>query len=141
MTTVFRSINPKNNKLAKTFEAISNTALEKKIDRSYQRFRYKYSQGLEGLPRRYQKLGFLKEILEERRDELATAVVQEMGKPIGQAHGEITKSIQHLDYYMNHSDQFLAPEKLDISSGQKGVLIHQPLGPIVGKCLNLLNWC
>jgi succinate-semialdehyde dehydrogenase/glutarate-semialdehyde dehydrogenase len=73
----------------------------------------------------------LKEILEERRDELATAVVQEMGKPIAQANGEITKSIQHLDYYMNHSDQFLAPEKLDISSGQKGVLIHQPLGPIV----------
>jgi acyl-CoA reductase-like NAD-dependent aldehyde dehydrogenase len=38
-------------------------------------------------------MGFLKEILEERRDELATAVVQEMGKPIAQAQGEITKSI------------------------------------------------
>ena len=35
MSVAFRSINPKNNKLYRTFEAISNTELEGKIDRSY----------------------------------------------------------------------------------------------------------
>ena len=45
MSAVFRSINPKNNKLHRTFEAVSSKDLESLIDRSYQRFRYKYAQG------------------------------------------------------------------------------------------------
>ena len=53
MSTLFRSVNPKNNKLMRTFETISGRELDGKIDRSYQRFRYKYSQGMEGLPRRF----------------------------------------------------------------------------------------
>ena len=43
MSVTFRSINPKNNKLFRTFEAIGGNELEKHIDRSYQRFRYKYA--------------------------------------------------------------------------------------------------
>ncbi len=73
--------------------------------------------------------------MEERRDELAAAVVTEMGKPIAQAHGEISKSITQLDYYIENSDKFLQPEKLDLMSGHSGVLVHQPLGPIIGKYL------
>ena len=43
MSVAFKSINPKNNKLYRTFEAISNKEVEQVIDRSYQRFRYKYA--------------------------------------------------------------------------------------------------
>ena len=82
MSAIFRSVNPKNNKLMRTFETISGLELERKIDRAYQRFRYKYSFGMEGLPRRFQKLGYLRELLEERKDEFATMVTKEMGKPI-----------------------------------------------------------
>jgi hypothetical protein len=35
MSVIFRSINPKNNKLVKTFEAISYKELDEKIDQAY----------------------------------------------------------------------------------------------------------
>ena len=59
MSIAFRSINPKNNKLYRTFEAIGNNELEKCIERSYQRFRYKYAQGNLRLKRRFEKMTYL----------------------------------------------------------------------------------
>ena len=59
MSVVFRSVNPKNNKLYRTFEAISNKELDVKLERSYQRFRYKYAQGHTRISRRFEKLGYL----------------------------------------------------------------------------------
>ena len=43
MSILYRSVNPKNNKLLKTYETISNQAVEKHIESSYQRFRYNYT--------------------------------------------------------------------------------------------------
>jgi len=67
MSIAFRSINPKNNKLYRTFEAIGNNELEKSIERSYQRFRYKYAQGHLRLKRRFEKLTYLQQILAEKK--------------------------------------------------------------------------
>ena len=107
MSVAFRSINPKNNKLVKTYEAISSVELESKIDSAYNRYRWKHSKGHGDLSRRYQKLGFLKQILAENRTRYASLITQEMGKPIKQAEGEIDKSISHIDYYINNSTRFL----------------------------------
>lgn len=82
MSIAFRSINPKNNKLYRTFEAIGNNELEKHIDRSYQRFRYKYAQGHSRLGRRFEKMGYLQQILAENKTKYASLITQEMGKPI-----------------------------------------------------------
>ena len=82
MTSVFRSINPTSNKLFKTYETISYKELDQKIDQSYQRFRWKYAKGLEDLPRRFQKLGYVKQLLRENKERYAGLMTQEMGKPI-----------------------------------------------------------
>ena len=82
MSVAFKSINPKNNKLYRTFEAISNKEVDQVIDRSYQRFRYKYAQGNTRLNRRFEKLGYLAEILKENKPRYAELMTQEMGKPI-----------------------------------------------------------
>ena len=72
-TAAFRSINPKNNQLHRTFQAISNTDLEQQIERSYQRFRENRNQGhsSEALQNRFGKLGKLKEILGQNRSHYA----------------------------------------------------------------------
>ena len=110
MSVVFKSINPKNNKLHRTFEAISNKDLESTIERSYQRFRYKYAQGHNRLLRRFEKMGYLKQILAENKGRYAQLMTKEMGKPIAQAEGEIDKCIAHLDYYIENSSKFLEDE-------------------------------
>ena len=112
MSVTFRSINPKNNKLYRTFEAIGSNDLETYIERSYQRFRYKYAQGHTALPRRFQKLGYLADILEENKANYAGLITQEMGKPIAQATGEIDKCISHLHYYIDNASKFLEDEEL-----------------------------
>ena len=116
MSVAFRSINPKNNKLHRTFEALSNRELETVIDRSYQRFRYKYAQGHTRLSRRFEKLGYLQDILTENKAKYAALMTQEMGKPITQAEGEIDKCITHLQYYIDNSQRFLRDEELSIAN-------------------------
>jgi succinate-semialdehyde dehydrogenase/glutarate-semialdehyde dehydrogenase len=107
MSVIFKSINPKNNKLHRSFEAMPYKDLEGVIDRSYQRFRYKYAQGHSRLLRRFEKMGYLKAILAENKTHYAQLMTQEMGKPILQAEGEIDKCIGHLDYYIENSERFL----------------------------------
>ena len=107
MTTVFRSINPKNNRLLRTFEAITYKELDNTIDASYQRFRIKYSKGIEDLPRRFQKLGYVKQNLRENKTKYAQLITQEMGKPVTQSELEIEKCISHIDYYIANSTRFL----------------------------------
>jgi len=115
MSIAFKSINPKNNKLYRTFEAITHKELDETIKRSYNRFRYKYAQGHTRLDRRFEKMGYLKQILTENRDEYAALMTQEMGKPILQAEAEIDKCITHLDYYVANSQRFLDDEELKLA--------------------------
>jgi len=107
MSVTFRSINPKNNKLHRTFEAITNRELEQVVDRSYQRFRYKYAQGHSRLQRRFQKLGYLQDILRENKATYAALITQEMGKPISESEGEIDKCVAHLQWYVDNTERFL----------------------------------
>lgn len=116
MSVVFKSINPKNNLLHRTFEAIPNKKLDDVIERSYQRFRYKYAQGNSRLHRRFQKMGYLKDILRENKIKYAQLMTQEMGKPITQAEAEVDKCIAHLDYYIENSEKFLEDTELDIKN-------------------------
>lgn len=59
-------------------------------------------------------------------------MAQEMGKPIVQGEAEIDKCIQHLNYYIKNSQEFLEDENLDLSNkSHKGLITHQPLGPIL----------
>ena len=125
MSVTFRSINPKNGKLHRTFEAISNRELDAFVDRSYQRFRYKYAQGHSRLSRRFEKLGYLQEIFKENRATYAQLIVQEMGKPIAQAEGEIDKCVSHMQWYIENSERFLQDEELNIiNQAQTGIITH-----------------
>jgi acyl-CoA reductase-like NAD-dependent aldehyde dehydrogenase len=56
-----------------------------------------------------------------------------MGKPILQSLAEVDKSITHIDYYIKNSERFLADEELQLNSGHNGLIVHQPLGTILGK--------
>ena len=50
----------------------------------------------------------------ENKARYAGLMVQEMGKPIKQAEGEIDKCIAHLKYYIENTERFVADEELEI---------------------------
>jgi len=116
MSIAFRSVNPKNNKLYRTFDTISNKVLETHLENSYQRFRQEYTRGHSRLGRRFEKLSHLSQIMSANRATYAGLITQEMGKPITQAEGEIDKCISHLQYYIDNTERFMEDEQLQIAN-------------------------
>ena len=113
MSGLFRSINPKNNKLLKEFACISNTQLESKVEKSYQSYRKEFEAGtVEGMQSRFSKLAALKDILNDRKDMLCETVTSEMGKPLAQAHGEIGRALEQLDWCQANAEQHLVDQDL-----------------------------
>jgi acyl-CoA reductase-like NAD-dependent aldehyde dehydrogenase len=83
MSGLFRSINPKNNRLLKEFACISNAQLDPKIEASYQSYRKEFDVGtVEGLQDRFSKMAALRNILVDRKDLLCETTTMEMGKPL-----------------------------------------------------------
>jgi succinate-semialdehyde dehydrogenase/glutarate-semialdehyde dehydrogenase len=49
----------------------------------------------------------VRDILLDNVDEYASLIALEVGKPIGQAVGEVKKSAGHCQYYIDNSSKFL----------------------------------
>lgn len=64
-STIYRSVNPKNARLYKTFEPFNSDKLDKITNQAYNRFRYKQALGVEFLGRRCRKLASLASTLED----------------------------------------------------------------------------
>lgn len=70
----------------------------------------------------------LKELLLSRKQELATLMTIEMGKPISQSLAEVEKTSTLVDYFTNNTEQFLENINLD---SQTYVSYH-PTGAVFG---------
>ncbi|MGW4032942.1 NAD-dependent succinate-semialdehyde dehydrogenase [Streptomyces sp. NPDC004838] len=69
----------------------------------------------------------------EHRAELAASIVQEMGKPLQEAEGEIDFCTDIYHYYADHAEEFLADEPLDVVSGPGTAVIRRsPVGVLLG---------
>jgi succinate-semialdehyde dehydrogenase/glutarate-semialdehyde dehydrogenase len=69
----------------------------------------------------------------ERTPELAAAMVEEMGKPLGDAEGEVDFAADIFDYYADHAAEFLADEPIELVGSEGTALIRRsPLGVLLG---------
>ncbi len=70
----------------------------------------------------------------ERRDELAAAMIEEMGKPLADAEGEVDFSAAIYDYYADHAAAFLADEPIELGEDAEGtaVIRRRPVGVLLG---------
>ncbi|MDO8480728.1 MAG: NAD-dependent succinate-semialdehyde dehydrogenase [Nanoarchaeota archaeon] len=69
------------------------------------------------------------EILRKRKDELATIITLEMGKPIKESVAEIEKCAVSCDYYASNAEHMLKPEEIKTDM-QKSYVLFQPLGVV-----------
>jgi len=124
----YQSINPFNGELVKSFDDHTDQQLETSIATAQTCFET------------WRKMTFAERavivaraaaIMREQAEEFARPVTLEMGKLFAESMGEVMLSADILDYYANHAERFLAPERLKPESGE-AVVESSPLGVIFG---------
>lgn len=74
--------------------------------------------------------------LDAQRESLATLIVQEMGKPIGQALAEVEKCALVCRFFADNAPTFLADEPVDVGESASAFVAYRPLGVV----LAILPW-
>ena len=125
----YLSTNPFTGKVEKRFDDISATALEEKIAAAHNCFKSDWS--TRSYADRTTILKRAAALMRERAQPLAELITLEMGKLIAQSLGEVALSASILDYYADHAEQFLAPEKLATPKGE-AMVESSPIGVLFG---------
>ena len=125
----YQSTNPFNGKLLQTFEQIDDAQLEEKLKRASDCFENVWRQ--KTFTERSSVLARAAAILRERPQEFAELITLEMGKLLPQSLGEVALSAAILDYYAEHAEHFLAPEKLATHRGE-AMVESSPIGVLFG---------
>lgn len=73
----------------------------------------------------------LADLLREQKDEHATIISREMGKPFKEAVSEVEKCAWVCEYYAQHAEEFLQNETVDVD-GMTGMVTFEPLGVVLG---------
>jgi succinate-semialdehyde dehydrogenase/glutarate-semialdehyde dehydrogenase len=121
------SINPANGEVLKKFEALTDAAIEEKIQRAAETFP------------KFRKLSFAEravmmrkaaEILESDKGELGKLMTLEMGKTYRSAVDEAVKCAWGCRYYADNAEKFLADEVIE-TSASRSYIKYQPMGVIL----------
>ena len=125
----YLSTNPFTNKVEKSFDELSDQQLEAKIKAAQACFDDTWRD--QSFAQRKTVLKRAAALMRERQQALAELATLEMGKLIAQSAGEVALSAAIIDYYADHAEAFLAPEKLKTDKGE-AVVESSPLGILFG---------
>jgi len=121
------TINPATGELVKSFEALTDAQIEKKIQLATETF-----QSYKKVPhtKRAEMLVRAAEILEKEKEEFGRIMTLEMGKPFRAAVEEAAKCAVGCRYYAEHGAHFLADEEVQ-TAATKSFIRYQPLGVVL----------
>ena len=125
---VFTTKNPYTNQSLKNYQTLSDNEVKDIIEKADQTFKtFKHL----GPSTRKAKMLNMKRILLEHKEEYASLITNEMGKPISQSIAEIEKCALACEHYAMHAEHYL--EDVAIKTDAKSSFVtHQPLGVIFG---------
>ena len=121
------SINPATGQVLKTFEPLSDSQIEKKLQLAADTFS------------KFRKLSFSErarimaragEILEAEKEALGRLMTTEMGKTLKSAVAEAAKCAWVCRYYAENAERFLADEVVE-TPAKKSFIRYQPLGVVL----------
>ena len=124
---IFKSINPYNETEVGSHNALSNEALLEQLNKNQAIFE---SWRKVQLAERCQLLKNAGQVLRDHVEEYAKMITLEMGKPITEARGEVTKCAWVCDYYADNAADFLADEIIPTDAAQSFVK-HSPIGSVL----------
>ncbi|GAC1433852.1 MAG: NAD-dependent succinate-semialdehyde dehydrogenase [Terriglobales bacterium] len=121
------SINPATGELLKSFEPLSDSQLEEKLQRAASAFlEHKKTSFTE----RAQMMKKAAEILETEKQELGRLMTLEMGKTLQSAVDEAVKCAWACRYYAENAERFLADEIVE-TNASRSYIRYQPIGAIL----------
>jgi succinate-semialdehyde dehydrogenase/glutarate-semialdehyde dehydrogenase len=121
------TINPATGLLVKTFEPLSDSQLDEKLQRAADRFS------------NYRKVSFAERarlmlkaaaILESEKETFARMMTIEMGKTFRSAVDEALKCAWVCRYYAENAERYLADEIVE-TAASRSYISYQPLGPVL----------
>ena len=121
------SINPTTGKLIRTFEPLSDSQLEKKLQRAANAFSHYRRVPFAERARMMVKAA---DILENEKETLGRLMTTEMGKPFRGAIDEVVKCAGACRYYAENAERFLADERVE-TGVKRSYVRYQPLGVIL----------
>jgi succinate-semialdehyde dehydrogenase/glutarate-semialdehyde dehydrogenase len=77
------------------------------------------------------------ELHSERRKELAEIIAAEMGKPIGQARGEVDFSASIYEFYADNAEALMADEPIELLDGEGSAVVRRSS---LGVLLGVMPW-
>ncbi len=121
------TLNPTTGETVRTFEELSDAALEQKLDQAHKTFAHWKRTSFAHRAERMAKAG---EILSSEKDRWARIMVEEMGKPIGAARSEAEKCAWVCRHYAENAESFLADAPAEMGA-TRAFVRNLPLGPVL----------
>jgi succinate-semialdehyde dehydrogenase/glutarate-semialdehyde dehydrogenase len=129
--TTYAVVDPSTGQTIQTYPTISDEALGAAVVQANQAFRT-WSRTTT-VAERAALIAKVAELHLERQDALAAIITREMGKPTGDAIGEIQFSAAIYQYYADNAEQFLADEPIELMGGEGSAIVRKsPLGVLLG---------
>jgi succinate-semialdehyde dehydrogenase / glutarate-semialdehyde dehydrogenase len=122
------TLNPATGKLIKTFESLSDSQIDEKLNRSTQIFFMHRKSKLSDNARKMVKAA---EILEAEKEKFGRMMTEEMGKPLAAAIQEVEKCALNCRFYAENAEKFLSEERVKTDPGTDSFIRYQPLGVIL----------
>lgn len=122
-----QSINPATGEGLRSFEPLSESQIEEKVERAAETFR-RYRRI--PIASRAQMMIRAAEILEAEKEKFGRLMTTEMGKPLRAAIEEAAKCAWNCRFYAEKAAEFLADEAIP-TSATRSLVRYQPLGPVL----------
>jgi succinate-semialdehyde dehydrogenase/glutarate-semialdehyde dehydrogenase len=128
-------VNPTTGETVQTYPTIADDALASAIARANETHRT-WSRG-STVAERSALISRVAQLHEERQDALAAIIAREMGKPIGDALGEIGFSAAIYQFYADNAADFLADEPITLMGGEGSAIVRKSS---LGVLLGIMPW-
>jgi succinate-semialdehyde dehydrogenase / glutarate-semialdehyde dehydrogenase len=122
-----QSVDPRNGKVLRTFEELSEAEVEQRLARSAEAFvRHRQT----SFAQRATWMMRAAQLLEAEKAVLARVMTLEMGKTLASAVAEVEKCAWACRYYAEHAERALADEEVP-TSAERSFVRYEPLGPVL----------
>jgi succinate-semialdehyde dehydrogenase/glutarate-semialdehyde dehydrogenase len=135
VTSIYAVVDPASGETLKEYPTISDGDLRDAIDRADRAHR-EWSKATT-VAERAALVRRVGELHTERRKELADIIVSEMGKPVGQARGEVDFSASIYEFYADNAESLMADEPIGLSDGEGSAVIRRSS---LGALLGIMPW-
>jgi succinate-semialdehyde dehydrogenase/glutarate-semialdehyde dehydrogenase len=121
------STNPATGETVKTYEELSDSDVDDKLERAADTFRHYRRTTFQERAERMMRAA---QILEDRKDQFGEIMTTEMGKPIKAAIAEAEKCAWVCRFYAENAARFLADEIVQ-TNATRSFIRYQPIGPVL----------